>query len=507
MFKLIDGNSFFKSSEESKATLLFEDGVGTGLGLTKQAAALEIDEFVKNISPREGFFYVHINAMGAGEYYGANRNGDYFPEAQLIAHHKTFETNPAHVFRHHVNKDPEKSIGKVVYAYYNPRMHRVELIAEIDKELGRDEYIRIQRGEFPLTSMACKTPYDRCSICGNQATHILKYCVHLKEQVNQILPDGRKVMAYNIAPLSFFDISIVIRPADITSSVLQKVANEMYIGSAFEADAAGVTYDKNAILSMSKQAAIKKASIQKAADLIKQIDGEVISAPVASAIDAIEDPSTSLLNKIIVFTMEEILNGFAELGMNPSMEFMSSLILAKFAGVEHAHLGEHAVKLFLEQSELELPEESSALIPDVGECPAPPELLKLLFSYVQGSSYSPEMVEKRASVGYSVPGDGPRDGYTNWGIGRSNTTLDRVPHVPVERSELLPEIAKLLFTVAGGALIAKYMISSLARMKMVKADSNWLKSSVGQSPLMKSAEITPMLMELSMIRRLSNVRK
>ena len=131
MDKLLDIQSFYRP-EDVTATLLFEeDG-----GLTKEASAAEIDSFVSTIKPRDGFFYLHINAMGAGEYYGSNRNGDYFPEDQLIKWHKTFETSPAHVFRHHVNKDPSIAIGKVIYSYYNPRMHRVELIAEVDKIKG-----------------------------------------------------------------------------------------------------------------------------------------------------------------------------------------------------------------------------------------------------------------------------------------------------------------------------------------------------------------------------------
>ena len=44
--------------ELGQVTLLFaEQG-----GLTKQAAAAEIDDFVKDIKVRDGYFYLHINA-------------------------------------------------------------------------------------------------------------------------------------------------------------------------------------------------------------------------------------------------------------------------------------------------------------------------------------------------------------------------------------------------------------------------------------------------------------
>ena len=74
--------------------------------------------------------------MGASEFYGPNRNGDAFRESELIKTHKTFETN-AHVYKSHVNKDPAKSYGKVVKSFYNPDMHRVELILEIDNGLKK----------------------------------------------------------------------------------------------------------------------------------------------------------------------------------------------------------------------------------------------------------------------------------------------------------------------------------------------------------------------------------
>ena len=231
----------------------------SGHGLVKSAADSRISNFVSNLIPEPDKVYLHILAMGAGEFYGSNRNADYFPENNLIDYHKTFETSPAHVFRNHINKNPEIALGKVICAVYNERMHRVELVVWIDKEKGYDVVQRLERGEFPATSMACKTPYDVCSICGNKAHTRQEYCEHLTGQLGRIYPDGRKVMAYNVAPLKFFDISIVIRPADVTSSVLQKVASkESVSGSAELAEVEGLT---------EKVAAHKKLS-----ELVKEIE-------------------------------------------------------------------------------------------------------------------------------------------------------------------------------------------------------------------------------------------
>ena len=103
MYKLIDSSSFF-DAEDLQVTILNDPGAVDGL--VKVAADERVKSYVMDqlkISP--GKMYLHINAMGAGEFYGPNRNGDYFPEETLKQYFKTFETSPAHVFRHHVNKD------------------------------------------------------------------------------------------------------------------------------------------------------------------------------------------------------------------------------------------------------------------------------------------------------------------------------------------------------------------------------------------------------------------
>ena len=258
--KLIDSSSFFNKEDQIVTILNFDDTKG----LLKQASAdSRIQEFAERIKPEEGKVYLHLLALSAGEYFGANRNADFFPEHNLIDCHKTFETGPAHIFRNHVNKNPAIAIGQVIFSIYNDRMHRVEVIAWIDKIKGADIIERLENGDFPATSMATRTPYDVCSICHNKAHTRQEYCKHLREQLGKVYPDGRKVMAMNVAPLKFFDLSIVVRPADVTSSVLQKLAydnsQEPIVGSAEAAEMEGVSYDD----------VIKAASIKKLSEFIK----------------------------------------------------------------------------------------------------------------------------------------------------------------------------------------------------------------------------------------------
>lgn len=479
MDKLLDIQSFYRP-EDVTATLLFEeDG-----GLTKEASAAEIDSFVSTIKPRDGFFYLHINAMGAGEYYGSNRNGDYFPEDQLIKWHKTFETSPAHVFRHHVNKDPSIAIGKVIYSYYNPRMHRVELIAEVDKIKGAPEYEAIKAGRMPATSMACNTPYDVCSVCGNKATTRQSYCNHLTGMLNHLLPDGRKVMSLNLGPLKFFDISIVIKPADVTSSVLQKVANHSgVVSSVEEAMAAGVAYEGR----IEKSASIIKIAREKVAELIKNIEGDMIASSdnLKDVLGHIADPEDSLMEILGKFNPEQVMNAFAEVGISPSLEFFAKYIVRCILKEKSDNmLAAVAIQTLLEEGPGAVPMElCSGLFPTVNDVEVNPMLLQVVSKYAPTSSLKYEYVEKRAAV-YAMPDVEHRTGYTNWQWGRSAPEMHVAPPEVVQDK---PAIVKLLLTIAGGALIAKYMVNNLIDAKLRKADINMTKSAAITLKLLDSS--------------------
>jgi hypothetical protein len=203
----------------------------------------EIRRYIKTITPedRKKYCYVLVNALGAGEYFGSNINADYFPW-DALAHegsdygYKTFLN--AHCYTHHVNKDPERSIGKPVVSVLNPRMKRVELIIRIDREAAKKQgadgiVTRIDNGEFPDVSMGCKVPFDICTICGNESKTRDDYCKHMRppEEMrgiwgpNKILDDGRKICVINTLP-RFFDISFVFIGADKTAKAMAKLASK-----------------------------------------------------------------------------------------------------------------------------------------------------------------------------------------------------------------------------------------------------------------------------------------
>ena len=249
----------------------------------------EVSTYIASLKPRKDAQYVLLNAMGAGEWWGSNVNGDFFPEAALIHKPDNWANNPlldkprsaswaygfptfyfAHPFAHHRNKDASRAFGDVELAAWHPRMRRVELVARVDKDKcekfgGVGVWDKLSAGEYVDVSMGCKVPYDTCSICldwgayrkalatfnplrhkspGDAALEYHKklkadggegirglsitrhdYCDHAKRMMNRILPDGRKVFVYNDFP-KFFDISFVFVGADKTAKVMMKIAEE-----------------------------------------------------------------------------------------------------------------------------------------------------------------------------------------------------------------------------------------------------------------------------------------
>lgn len=442
MLKLLDSTAFYDSSEPS-VTLL--DLGSKEHGLEKKAAHEDIQEFLNRLSPKPGYTYLHINAMTAGEYHGSNRNADYFPEENLKKYYKTFETTPAYVYRSHINKDPARSYGKVIFSIYNERMHRVELVCECPDELVEDINSRIKMGDFPTTSMATRTPYDTCSICGNKAHSRQEYCVHLQTQLNKLYPDGRKVFAINNGPLTFFDISIVVRPADVNSSILQKVANEHTIGSAELAEMEGLNEDGFFR---------KKAEFKKFSELIKEInDGCYVVGSYRDLGKAKpQDLPHSLVETLHSFDLAQTFSTMADLGISPSVNFLSELIVRKHLGEGYEGIGE-----IIDQMISQVP--GSTLTPIIRfEEPETinPIIASALTPYVQQSSLFGDAIEKRASgIGYF--GNGPTIQPTYEELQQSQFQVN---------SDGISGESKLLLGLGAAALLAKYYITQQIEKKL-----------------------------------------
>ena len=275
----------------------------------------ELSEFLGAFEKKANHTYVLVNAMTSGEYFGPNLNGDFFPDKQLETYHKSFEKH-AFAYRHHKNKDPKASAGKVVYASHNPEMHRVELVIELENEKAQDIIDRINKGEFPAVSMGTRTPSDRCSVCNNRAKNTASYCDHLKYQMRHTLPDGRRVYAVNDDRLTFFDISFVRIPADKTASVITKVASaedEVTVPSAVIGE------------EWMKRAGIKESTLFK--DVPGTIEG-MSPDPKRLVYDTAAKIPKETLDKIASsYPLNEILSTFLNLRVMPKPEEFVRLVL------------------------------------------------------------------------------------------------------------------------------------------------------------------------------------
>ncbi len=287
MKKLIELDEFFPTGEmTAQAILPWNNGRSVDTSRVSKYASEALD-YIKSIAPEPGKTALLLNAMGAEETYGPNRNGDGFPEfpvpargkiastdrrwfvapgQELTKHYQSFETNPAHTFQHHANRDVAKASGVVKRAFWNPRMHRVELLVSVDNSKDPEWVKRASDGEFVPVSMGCRIKYDVCARCGNEAPTRADYCDHVKFAMNQVDSNGFKDYVHNPSP-DFFDISRVFRPADRTGYTLKKVAEVYEVRLSADLGAA------------SDMLAMKSSAVQKLSDIDKVIRAE----PVASS--------------------------------------------------------------------------------------------------------------------------------------------------------------------------------------------------------------------------------
>jgi hypothetical protein len=288
MRKVYDLDSHFATGESTVQPVLLwtPSGRPSWEGFSKTAS--EATDYIKGVEPKPGMSIVLVLALGAYETYDLNRNGDGFNEFPykvgmkpscgcctaedgwvshsevLPQHYKSFEQF-GKVYRHHQNKDPLKSYGDVLKAFWNPPMHRVELLIALDNAKAPDLADRIASGEYPAVSMGCRIKYDVCTICGHRAPTRAQYCDHLKFGMRQVASTGLRAGALNPSP-KFFDISFVIKPADQTGYMLKKVAEETAFSIRTSAEA-GEYLDR---------VEEKRAAIQKVSDIDKVVRGVTV---------------------------------------------------------------------------------------------------------------------------------------------------------------------------------------------------------------------------------------
>lgn len=198
------------------------------------SASPEFMRQLENVKLAKDEIPVHTLALGATEFFGPNRNGDGFKQADCRARHDTFRKH-AKWYRNHKNRGDQGDpyYGYVKASCYNEKMKRVELLAVLNGSekvaringgfLADRELEKLARGDDIPVSMACKVAYDVCSSCGNKARTRAEYCTAdtcpgggCRNNLTKVSRDGNQLYVDNPDP-HFFDISNVYRGADRTA--------------------------------------------------------------------------------------------------------------------------------------------------------------------------------------------------------------------------------------------------------------------------------------------------
>ena len=86
---------FYDSTRDTKADQSLEISLLDDV-LVKTAAEQPayIKEWADSVQKEPGYTYIMVSAVGSGEVYGSNKNGDYFPEQALLSQQEADEVKP-----------------------------------------------------------------------------------------------------------------------------------------------------------------------------------------------------------------------------------------------------------------------------------------------------------------------------------------------------------------------------------------------------------------------------
>lgn len=310
------------------------------------------------------FMYLWVRIISAGEYYGPNKNGDYFPESELIDTYETFKDG--HVFKNHENKKIEQAIGEIISVRWNPVLKCVEIFKSIDKKIAPEIVRGFEKGYLTDVSMGCRVPYTICSVCGNKARKQTEFCDHIRHYRMQFLGNGERVYEINHKP-KFHDSSAVLNGAErVAKALVVFDSGQGQSKTAFQkvASANGKTrfirlsdYEMDKVASHDKvlhplvQKDIEKVAshtnpmFQKLAELEKELTGKIVNVSSIPTEESMEKGGEML--RIIKFLTEKrfdddslmniagTLKSLAEEeGLSEHKVFSTFLVIAETLGIE-----------------------------------------------------------------------------------------------------------------------------------------------------------------------------
>ena len=310
----------------------------SGKELIKQASEMrpDVEQYIDKIQSSSNDIWILVHAIGAGEIYGANRNGDLTLEDALDTKPIQWTGDPeldkalsqshphgwptyynAHVYANHVNKDPARKVGDVAFVTWDPHMQRVELILRLYRDQAKKfgggwALNRMDKGDPIDVSMGMRVPFDLSETETDwpkyhQALKTFDPAIHrspgqavllynkrdpikglaitrkdytdtVKFGMNKILPDGQKVCVRNTFP-RFFDISLVVVGAEKPAKMLWKMASQCEISGKkcagmCKKGACGKKYVPSSALVYERSEKLMKTANNKSGSFKKESDIE-----------------------------------------------------------------------------------------------------------------------------------------------------------------------------------------------------------------------------------------
>ena len=289
-------------------------------GETFEKIARTLD-FPSGVTYDPDYLYLWIRIVSGGEFYGSNKNGDYFPTQELISYYETFRD--AHPFKNHENKNIEKAIGRIFDVRYDDEMKTVEVFKAIDRKVAPEIVRGYSKGYLTDVSMGCKVPFTVCSVCGNKARRPSEFCDHVKHHKLEYLETGERVYEINYEP-KFHDSSVVLNGAERVAKAFmiidepsasarpafKKVAKEkgLYHYVPFtDEELEKVASHRDALHPMLRPSEHEKVAgsdmLQKLAELEKKLTGKLVHMVGESTLD--ETDRAQNLMRIIRFLTDE----------------------------------------------------------------------------------------------------------------------------------------------------------------------------------------------------------
>jgi len=289
--------------------------------------------FGSDIKPEKGFTFLHVITNGAGDYYGQNTNLDYFNEKEgsytfphpkkgiektarlkggLEEFHKTYRKFGG-VYRNHKNSrkvDPEtgkpfEKQGSVADEWYNPTMHRGEVIVKLPTNKWTDVIDKLANNEIVTWSMGAAVPYETCGNCGNVAKKLKDRCPCLRADFHKIGEDGHVNFAINDETY-YHDISEVgTNPAMKIAHTLEKVAASGMAPRKQEYNELGLWLPADVVREMAtKEELHRYAILQKLAKAEKE--DNPAREDIKEAVEKTDDEEKDISNKLSGIPLDEL---------------------------------------------------------------------------------------------------------------------------------------------------------------------------------------------------------